>query len=369
MSTAAEQGAALAQRLILKAIVEACLVLEEGVSTAREIDLGMMAGAGFPSGPLAGADAWGIDTVVAELERMAEEVDPEFEPPAILRRLVGQGRLGVKSGQGVYPDARPDEGYGDKKVQLETRGSIAIAWLASPPANSLSPEVIGQLEDVWRAVEHDASIRVLVIASANQQLFCAGADIKAFTKMEHADEVKALVTKTHRLLQSFEAGDTVTIAAVNAPAYGGGNELLMACDLRVAAQSSMFGQPEIDLGIIPGFGGTQRLPRLVGYAKALEMNLTGQPIGAETAYEHGLVNQVVPDHELFDAAMLWARKLAGQAPLAVAATKRAMIAAGGGMDSGIAAEEREFTSVFMTDDAKEGIGAFLGKRSARWQAR
>lgn len=368
MTTAAD-GAALAQRLILKAIVEACLVLEEGVSTAREIDLGMMAGAGFPSGPLAGADAWGLDTVVAELEKLAEDVDPEFEPPAILRRLVGQGRLGVKSGQGFYPYPRPDAGYEGKKVQLETRGEIAIAWLVSPPANSLSPEVIGELEEVWRAVEHEPAIRVLVIASANQQLFCAGADIKAFTKMEQADDVRALVTKTHRLLQSMEAGATVTIAAVNAPAYGGGNELLMACDLRVAAQSALFGQPEIDLGIIPGFGGTQRLPRLVGYAKALEMNLVGQPIGAESAYEFGLVNQVVPDHELFDATLLWARKLAGQAPLAVAATKRAMAAAGGGLDSGIAAEEREFTSVFLTEDAKEGISAFLGKRSATWQAR
>lgn len=368
MTTAAD-GGALAQRLILKAIVEACLVLEEGVSTAREIDLGMMAGAGFPSGPLAGADAWGIDTVIAQLEQLARDVDPEFEPPAILRRLAGQGRLGVKSGQGFYPYPRPDEGYAGKKVQLETRGDVAIAWLASPPANSLSPEVIGELEEVWRTVEHDPAIRVLVIASANQQLFCAGADIKAFHRMEQADDVRALVTRTHRLLQSMEAGGTVTIAAVNAPAYGGGNELLMACDLRIAAQSALFGQPEIDLGIIPGFGGTQRLPRLVGYAKALEMNLVGQPIGADSAYEFGLVNQVVPDHELFDAALLWARKLAGQAPLAVAATKRAMAAAGGGLDGGIAAEEREFTSVFLTEDAKEGIGAFLGKRSARWQAR
>ena len=368
MTTAAD-GAALAQRLILKAIVEACLVLEEGVSTAREIDLGMMAGAGFPSGPLAGADAWGLDTVVAELEKLAEDVDPEFEPPAILRRLVGQGRLGVKSGQGFYPYPRPDAGYEGKKVQLETRGSIAIAWLASPPANSLSPDVIAELEEVWRAVEHDAGIRVLVIASANQQLFSAGADIKAFTKIEQAEDIRDLVTKTHRLLQSMEAGATATIAAVNAPAYGGGNELLMACDLRVAAQSALFGQPEIDLGLIPGFGGTQRLPRLVGYAKALEMNLVGQPIGAESAYEFGLVNQVVPDHELFDAALLWARKLAGQAPHAVASTKRAMAAAGGGLDSGIAAEQREFTSVFITEDAKEGIAAFLGKRSPTWQAR
>ncbi len=124
----------------------------------------------------------------------------------------------------------------------------------------------------------------------------------------------------HGLLREMERSSSVaTIAAVNALAFGGGCELAMACDFRIAAESASFGQPEINLGIIPGFGGTQRLPRLVGEAKALELNLTGDPIGADEAYELGLATRVVPDHELFDTALAWARKLAGQAPLAVAA--------------------------------------------------
>ena len=115
-------------------------------------------------------------------------------------------------------------------------------------------------------------------------------------------------------MRSMERSSTATIAAVNSLAFGGGCELSMACDFRLAAESASFGQPEINLGIIPGFGGTQRLPRLVGEAKALEMNLVGDPIGAYEALRIGLVNQVVPDHELFDTALAWARKLAAAGP-------------------------------------------------------
>jgi enoyl-CoA hydratase/3-hydroxyacyl-CoA dehydrogenase len=139
----------------------------------------------------------------------------------------------------------------------------------------------------------------------------------------------------------------------------------MACDIRLAAESASFGQPEVDLGIIPGFGGTQRLPRLVGEAKALEMNLTGVPIGAYEALEAGLANRVVPDHELFDTALAWARTLAGQAPLAVERIKR--VSAAGDLDEGIEAEKQAFAAVFASEDAKEGISAFLGKRTARFQ--
>src|SRR5207302_5475131 len=152
-------------------------------------------------------------------------------------------------------------------------------------------------------------IRVLIFASASPTLFCAGADIKAFTTMDEA-RGRVLVDTMHNLLQDLERSSIVTIAAVNAPAYGGGNELAMACDFRIAAHSALFGQPEVNLGIIPGFGGTQRLPRLIGQGKALEMNLVGNPISAYEAFRLGLVNQVVPDHELFDTSLLWARKLA-----------------------------------------------------------
>jgi enoyl-CoA hydratase/3-hydroxyacyl-CoA dehydrogenase len=139
----------------------------------------------------------------------------------------------------------------------------------------------------------------------------------------------------------------------------------MACDVRIAARTALFGQPEIKLGIIPGFGGTQRLPRLVGVSKALEMNAIGDPILAEEAFELGLANRVVDDHELLDTALAWARKLAGQAPLALEQIKR--VSAAGDLDAGIEDEKRAFAAVFTSADAREGISAFLAKRAPHFR--
>ena len=355
----------LVERFTLKAFVEACIVLEEGVATVRDIDVGMMMGTGMVPPPFARADARGLDEVLAALERAEGEWGEAFAPPDMLRRLVAQGRLGQKTGQGFFPYPRPDADAASGPVKLETRGDTAIAWLDSPPANSLSPDTIAALRAVWERV--DGRARALVIASANPMLFCAGADIKAFTTLDSPEKGRALLDAAHDLLRAFERSSTVTIAAVNAIAYGGGCELAMACDVRIAAQSALFGQPEIDLGIIPGFGGTQRLPRLVGEAKALEMNLSGESIGAEEAYAFGLANEVVPDHELLDTALAWARKLGGQAPLAVQQVKR--VSAAGDLDEGIEREKAGFLAVFGTEDAREGIGAFLEKRSPRWSGR
>jgi enoyl-CoA hydratase/3-hydroxyacyl-CoA dehydrogenase len=141
----------------------------------------------------------------------------------------------------------------------------------------------------------------------------------------------------------------------------------MACDFRIAAGSATFGQPEINLGIIPGFGGTQRLARLVGEAKALEMNLVGDAIDAPEAFELGLVNRVVPDHDLFDTALAWARKLSDQAPLAMQRIKQ--VSATGDLDAGLEQEKRAFLEAFTSQDAREGISAFLEKRTPRFSGR
>ncbi len=375
MSTPADTGldvAAIAERFALKALVEACLVLEEGVATTRDIDLAMMTGAGLAPPPFARADAQGLDVVLAALQAAVAEHGDRFAPPLVLRRLVAQGRLGRKTGQGFFPYPRPDAGVGpEAAVKLETRElpeghDVAIAWLDRPPANSIAPEVVEELRAAWEQVERAPRVRALVIASANPQLFCAGADIKAFTRMD-ADAGRALLDEMHGLLRAFERSSIVTIAAVNALAYGGGCELAMACDVRIAARSATFGQPEINLGIVPGFGGTQRLPRLVGEAKALEMNLTGEPISAYEAFDLGLVNRVVEDHELLDSALAWARRLAGQAPLAVEQIKR--VSGVADLDAGIEAEKGAFEAVFASEDAGEGIAAFLGKRKPRWHRR
>jgi enoyl-CoA hydratase/3-hydroxyacyl-CoA dehydrogenase len=355
----------LVELLSLKTLIEACLVLEEGVATHRDIDFGMMAGAGLDPRrgllpPFMQADVAGLDTILERMENAKERHGERFAPPTILRRLVAQGRLGQKSGQGFYPYPQPDAEQPGEVVKLETRSDgVAIAWLANGQMNSISPLVAEDLEKVWRSAK-DSGVRALVIASSNPFLYSAGADIKAFTTMDESSGA-AMATAAHALFKELGSEGIATIAAVNGLAFGGGCELAMACDVRIAARSAMFGQPEIKLGIIPGFGGTQRLPRLVGTSKALEMNLIGDPILADDAYEFGLVNRVVEDHQLLDTALQWARKLAEQAPLALEQIKR--VSGAGDLDAGIEAEKKAFAAVFQSADAKEGIAAFLAKRA------
>lgn len=366
MSTGADTVAgSVVERMGLKTLVEACLVLEEGVAAAKDVELGMMMGAGILPGPFARADEAGLDTVLEQLERAQREWGPAFEPPVLLRRLVAQGRLGKKSGQGFFPYPQADEGEQSETVLLETRGEIAIAWLNRPPANPLSPQAVRDLISVWERVEGKA--RALVIASSNIFTFSAGADIKEFTKMSPDAEGAELVRSAHGLMRAMEQSSTVTIAAVNSIAFGGGCELAMACDFRIAGESATFGQPEINLGIIPGFGGTQRLPRLVGEPKALEMNLVGDPVDAYEAHRVGLANQVVPDHELFDTALAWARKLSGQAPIAIEEIKKRSHRPD--LEEGLATEAEGFARAFGSEDAREGIAAFLGRRRPSFKGR
>jgi enoyl-CoA hydratase / 3-hydroxyacyl-CoA dehydrogenase len=361
----------LVEMLSLKTLLEACLVLEEGVATHRDIDFGLMAGAGLDPRrgllpPFMKADAEGLDSILERMENAQERHGERFTPPTILRRLVAQGRLGQKSGQGFYAYPQPDAEQPSEVIKLETReDGVAIAWLANGQMNSISPQVVQDLEKVWASVKQ-SGVRALVIASSNPFLFSAGADIKAFTTMDESSG-EELINAAHALFTDLGSDGVATIAAVNGLAFGGGCELAMACDMRIAARSAIFGQPEIKLGIIPGFGGTQRLPRLVGVSKALEMNLVGDPVLADEAFELGLCNRLVDDHELLDTALGWARKLAGQAPLAVEQIKR--VSAAGDLDEGIEAEKRAFTSVFQSADAKEGISAFLAKRAPRFQGR
>jgi enoyl-CoA hydratase/3-hydroxyacyl-CoA dehydrogenase len=354
----------IADRFQLKALVEACLVLEEGIAGVRDIDLGMMMGTGMIPGPFARADFRGLDDILAALEQAEEEWGEGFEPPLVLRRLVAQGRLGAKSGQGFYPYPQPESGWETSAVKLDLRDDVAVLWLDNPPANSLAPAVVEAFERAWGEI--DGKVNAMIVASPNPALFCAGADIKAFTQMDEASG-RDLLDRAHALFRSWEQSRIMTIAAVNGLALGGGCEIAMACDVRLAAYSASFGQPEINLGIIPGFGGTQRLPRLVGPAKALEMNTVGEPISAEEAYEFGLVNRLVADHELFDTALAWARKFAAQAPVALEQIKR--VSHAGDLDEGIEAEKGAFGAAFASEDAREGIAAFVQKRKPEFKGR
>jgi enoyl-CoA hydratase/3-hydroxyacyl-CoA dehydrogenase len=327
------------------------------------LDAGLVAAAGMSPGPFAWADGRGLGRVLDALREAEDMWGEGFHAPTLLRRLVAQGRLGTEAGQGFYPYPQPDPGWSEGPVLLETRGPVAIAWLNRPPANPISIDLVRELTALWDAV--NGELRAVVIASATPALFSAGADIKGFSSMD-AESGGQFIDDVHSLMRRMERSSTITIAAVNGLAYGGGCELAMACDFRIAAEGASFGQPEITLGIIPGFGGTQRLPRIVGSAKALEMTIAGTPIGAYEALRHGLANRVVPDHELFDTALSWAHGLADRAPLAVREIKRVFEQ---DLDAGLALERESFAASFASEDAAEGIGAFLQKRRPRFTGR
>jgi len=251
-------------------------------------------------------------------------------------------------------------------VRTERQGARVIVTIDHPPANAISSAVIAGLRAAFAAAVADPAVRVAVITGDGERFFSAGADVTEFPSAGGGNTA----TGGQQLTLEMESLPIVIVAAINGMALGGGLELALACDARIAASSARFGQPEIKLGIIPGWGGTQRLPRFIGRARAMTMLLSGDPIDAATALEWGLVSKVVDGAELLAAATELAEVFEKRAPLAVAATKRAVA---GGLDrpiaDGLAAEQREFAGLFASEDAREGITAFLEKRAPNWKGR
>ena len=251
-------------------------------------------------------------------------------------------------------------------VRVEHRGAVTVATIAHPPANAISAAVIAGIREALEAAVASDDCRVLVITGDGERFFAAGADVSEFATLG----AEGIAGSGQSLTSEIERCRLPVIAAVNGVAFGGGCEVALSCDLRVASSNARFGQPEIKLGIIPGWGGTQRLPRLIGRTAAMELLLTGDPIDAERALALGLVNAVVAPGELQDKVFELAGRIASQAPLAVAAMKQAVQT---GIDvpihDGLDAERVEFTRVFDTQDAREGVSAFLEKRPPTWQGR
>ena len=250
-------------------------------------------------------------------------------------------------------------------VTLEHRGPVGLITMNRPEAlNALNDQVLRDLDAVLDQVEADDSILVAVITGAGRS-FVAGADIGQMSTLTAA-EAKAFGVLGNRVFLKLENLTKPTIAAVNGFALGGGCELSMACDIRVASEKAKFGQPEVGLGITHGFSGTQRLPRRVGVAKAKELIFSGKQIGAEEAKRIGLVNEVYAAEELLNKAVEMAKSFTANAPIAVKYSK-ACIDRGMQMDidNGIALENELFAMCFATEDQKEGMGAFLEKRKEK----
>jgi enoyl-CoA hydratase/3-hydroxyacyl-CoA dehydrogenase len=353
----------LALRSGMRALVEAILIVEEAVGNAREVDLGMMMGAGIIPGPLAQADALGLDNALAGLTHAESQWGEGFKPPTLLKRLVAQGRTGKAAGQGFFPYPQPAEGEQAEVVLFEKRGPVGVAWLKAKPVNPISAELVRDLEIVYDRAEADPEIKSLVIASANTAIFSAGANLKAFASFGPEDVANA-IDATNAIFRKIETGRLTTIAAVNGGAFGGGCELSMSANVRLAGESATFGQPEINLGIIPGFGGSQRLPRLVGKAAAFEIIAGGDSISAWRALEIGLVSEVLPDHELFDAAIALGEQLAAQPQAAIAQIKGLLDDPT--LEAGIARERDAFVAAVDSPDGREGVAAFLQKRAPKF---
>lgn len=231
--------------------------------------------------------------------------------------------------------------------------------------NALNPVVLAELQaaiDDARDDAHRGSVRAVVVTGAGEKSFIAGADIAAMAEMT-PDEAREFSRRGHAVADALGKLRVPVIAAVNGFALGGGCEVALACDFIYAAENAKFGQPEVKLGVIPGFGGTQRLARRVGLARALELCLTGDTIDAAEALRIGLVNKVFPQAELLPAALAAARRIADAGPVAVAECKRVLHdGAELPLPQANALEIESFAQLFATDDQKEGMAAFLGKR-------
>jgi len=255
-------------------------------------------------------------------------------------------------------------------IVYEKKGKVAVITLNRPEAfNTLDPQTFGELGQALADFRDDDERWVAIITGAGERAFCAGADVKImlpFLKEECSDAPWKMPATIMRGMDLWKP----LIAAINGMALGGGMELALACDLRIASEKASFGQPEVKLGLIPGWGGTQRLPRVIPWAKAAELLFTGQSINAQEAYRIGLVNQVVPPDQVMPTAIKWAETICQAGPLAVRATKEAMIkGASLSLEEGLDLEWALERYIFASQDFEEGTKAFAEKRAPHFKAR
>ncbi len=257
-----------------------------------------------------------------------------------------------------------------KTLTYEKKENIGFLTINRPEKlNAISNELISELKKLLDEIENDEEMRVLIITGAGDKAFVAGADIKELVDRD-ASQGRRVSKKRQEIFSRIENLPVPVIAAVNGYALGGGLELALACSIRICSEKAQFGAPEVKLGIIPGDGGTQRLPRLVGLGRAMELILIGDFIDAQEAYRIGLVNKVLPQEELMDKAVELAKKIASRPPLAVRFAKEAVNRSQeGDTASSFALESYLHALSCTTEDKKEGVSAFLEKRKGKFKGK
>ena len=256
-------------------------------------------------------------------------------------------------------------------VSVEQDGAVAVVTIDHPPVNALSAPLLEELEAEIVRLDGDDGVRAIVLKGAGERAFVAGADISEFPALrEEASQEGGSARGIQKLGARMDAARTPFVAAIHGFCLGGGLELAMCCDIRVVAEGAQLGQPEIKLGLIPGGGGTQRLPRLIGLGRAQLLNMTGDFIDAGTAYEWGLVEKVVPREELLDAALSIARTIAARSPVSVAVLRElARTTRDLPLEEGLRREADGFRRCLESEDGAEGVAAFLEKREPQFTGR
>ncbi len=340
------------------AINEAAWLVRNGVASIEDVDKAVTLGLNFPKGPLRLADEWGLDKVKAIIEDKKRRYGlPEYQLDPLLEEKVSKGELGLKAGRGFYDYGLRELSFGSV-VYKETP---PIAWIRvnrPDKLNAINLDVVNGILRSLKEAEKD-EIKVVVITGEGRA-FSAGADVSMFKDLKpvEAFELSKKLNESFREIREFPKP---VIAMINGFALGGGLELAMACDIRIASNKAQFGQPEITLGIMVGAGGSYRLPELVGIAKAKELLFTGDIIGAEDALRIGLVNRVVPHDKLEEETRSFALKVAERPSRSLQIYKAVM----NGSPQDI--ESLAFGLIFSTEDSKEGINAFLEKRKPKFK--
>ena len=344
-------------RLLAVMANEVAGLIENDVADATAIDKAVMLGAGFPDGPAKLADATGLETLVETLDSLHETTDePRYEAVSLLREL-------AEDAAGFHGSDETDEAeFGYDTLTIEMEDSVGHIVLNRPHRmNTISTELLDELSDAIDKLDADDDVRAILLTGAGDKAFSAGADVMSMAG-GGADPIFAveLSRQGQQTFGKLESADTPVVAGIDGYCLGGGMELSMCADMRIATERSQFGQPEHNLGLLPGWGGTQRLTHIVGEGRAKEIIFTADRYDADVMESYGFVNEVVGNDELGEKAMELAKKLAGGPPIAQKYTKRAMLAGRDSTAAGLELESQAFGHLMNTDDLMEGITAFMG---------
>ncbi len=343
------------QQLLATMANEVGNLVGQGVAPPEDIDQAVQLGAGYPEGPAKLTDAAGLESLV-------ELLDERYEATGAERYAVSDGLREHADAGGFYDDDDAEEGIEYDAVRVEYPGEMVGQIVLDRPhrMNTVSPQLLEELEHAIETLEDDDDVRSILLTGAGDKAFSAGADVQAMAA--NADPLEAIqLSRTgQQAFGTLEESDLPVVAGIDGYCLGGGMELATCADMRVATERSTFGQPELDLGLLPGWGGTQRLQKIIGQGRAKEVILTAEQYDTETMAGYGFVNDVVDNDELEDAAFELAADLAAGPPVATRFTKKAMLRGWEDVDAGLEIESQAFGHLISTDDLMEGITAFMG---------